>query len=827
VDGLSEVTKIRDMTKNPELRRIANQPVTMRHGVNGKQNKGTIVPKNYGSTMGMKPADFKTFTSIAGQKIKRTPTYEQAQETQLPRTKSTEEKGEAASKKRDKFLQTLKERFQRAAEAESSVRKEALEDLEFFSGKQWDDAIQRQRQTDGRPCLVINRLPQFVRQVTNEQRQNRPSIQVNPVDDGADVETAKIIQGLIRHIEYDSGADAAYDTAFFGAASFSFGYFRVTTEYSGPLSFEQDIKIKRIRNPFTVYYDPNAKEADFSDADWAFVVETMSKEAFKKAHPDAELSKMEDWTSVGDTGWIEKDSVRVAEHFWREREPETLVLLEDGSTLLKAEWDELAQELGISDEQKASVVRATRETEVTKVKWAKVNGLEVLEETDWSGQWIPIVKVVGDELDIDGKQVLKGIVRDAKEPQRQYNFMKSAATEAIALAPKAPFVIAEGQVEGYERQWGQANTKSFAYLTYKPASANGQPMPPPQRMNAEPAIQAINQATMESADDLKAVTGIYDASLGAQGNETSGKAILARQQQAQGANYHYIDNLTRALRHCGRILLDLIPKIYDTPRVIRIIGEDGLPDKAAIGQQQQLTPQQMQRWQSFTRIYDLGLGKYDVTISTGPSYQSRRQEAVSSIIDLVKSFPPLMQTAGDILVKNMDWPGAQDIAKRLQAMLPPEIKQADGDDQNPQIPPEVQQHVAQMTAQNQQLTQQLQAAQNDLQNGISVKKLETDSRERIAAGEQRIRELELALETERVQIEAAKVQATIIAAQQKLEAQAGEAQAQRTFSAMDQLSQQTHEAAMEQMRHEHGVEAAAAMPTQSAPDAAQQVEGGE
>ncbi|MGO4213277.1 portal protein, partial [Terriglobus sp. YAF25] len=305
------------------------------------------------------------------------------------------------------------------------------------------------------------------------------------------------------------------------------------------------------------------------------------------------------------------------------------------------------------------------------------------------------MKVVGDELDIDGKLLLKGIVRDAKEPQRQFNFMKSAATEAIALAPKAPFVIAEGQLEGYERQWAQANTKSFAYLQYKPTTVGGQPAPPPQRMNAEPAIQAINMAMMESTDDLKAVTGIYDASLGAQGNETSGKAILARQQQAQGANFHYIDNLTRAMRHCGRILLDLIPKIYDTPRIIRILGEDGAPSMAAIGQQQQLSPEQTAQWQGYERIYDLGLGTYDVTISTGPSYHSRRQEAVSSIIDLTKSYPPLMNMAGDILVKNMDWPGAQEIAKRLHTMLPPQIQQESNG--NPQLPPQIQQTLAQQT----------------------------------------------------------------------------------------------------------------------------------
>ena len=724
----------------------------------------TSLTPHGGATLGMKPKDFQAFKAIAGQQVKGVA----RKEPKATRSSNKQEPGE--------FLTTAKERFRVASDAEADIRTEALDDLKFLAGDQWPDAIRRQRQMDQRPCLTINRLPSIVRQVTNEQRQNRPSIQIDPVGDGSDEETAEVLQGLIRHIEYNSGADAAYDTAFFHAAVGGFGYFRVTTEYSDPLSFDQEIKIQRVRNPFTVYLDPHAKEPDFSDAEFAFVVETMSKEAFKEAYPKAELSAMQDWTSTGD-GWVADDSCRVAEYWWRERTRTKIVKLNTGEVVSA---DELPEELpeGIS-------ILAERETDVVSVRWAKINGQEVLEETEWAGKWIPIVRVIGDEFDIDGKVTLKGVVRDAKEPQQQYNFMKSASTEAIALAPKAPFVGAIGQFEGREKQWAQANTKSFAYLEYNPKDANGNVLPPPQRMNAEPAIQAITAAMMESADDLKAVTGVFDASLGAQGNETSGKAILARAQQAEGGNFHLIDNLTRALRHCGRILIDLIPTVYDTPRVLRIVGAEG--------DQKQVTVNQSFVEQGVQKIYDLTTGTYDVRVEVGPSYHSRRQEAVESMLALVSAFPAFVPLAGDLLVKNMDWPGAEEVAERLKKMLPPQLQDdADGEGA---VPPQVQQQVAGLMQHTQQLQQALQQAEFDLKQRVSVKKTEMDAKERIAAGQIRVDEL-------RIQLEQQKLQAMIAMAELKVQAANGDADAQRTYDMLSQFIGQHHEAALQQMGHE-------------------------
>jgi hypothetical protein len=690
----------------------------------------------------------------------------------------------------DKLVEVARRRFQLAADAEAEIRKLALEDLKFRAGDQWPDQIKRQREIDQRPCLTINQIPQFLRHVLNDQRQNRPSIQVNPVGDGADQDTAEIIQGIIRHIEYDSGADAAYDTAFQSAVTGGFGYFRILTEYSGPMSFEQDIKIKRILNPFTVYMDPNAKEPDRSDAKWGFIVSQFDREEYKAEYKDSKLAGMDDWASIGD-GWAGDNTCRVVEYFYKEPAEKTICLLSNQTTIDKAVLPKTLPD-GIK-------VLAERKTTIDQVKWAKINGVEVLEETDWAGQWIPIVAVLGDELDIDGELVLEGLVRNAKQPQQQYNFMASASTEAIALAPKAPYVAAEGQIEGREREWQSANVKNLSVLQYKPKSIDGNLLPAPQRQTFEPAIQATTMAMMQAAGDLKNVTGIYEAALGQDGNEKSGKAILARQQQSNGANYHYVDNLTRGLRHAGRIILGLIPAVYDTPRVLRIIREDGSQSTVAVNMSpQEAQAGQVQSEEKVTRVFDMTSGKYDVTISTGPSYQTKRQEAVSSMLQLVSSAPQIMPIAGDLLVGNMDWPGAQKIAERLKKALPPQF-QDDPNQAGSQLPPEVQQQIAQLMQQNQQLHTGLQNAVKDVTDQVSAKQVELESKERIAFAQLDVKQQEL-------EIERQKVQATILAAQATIDARRADANAQREYDLLGQQVGNAHEYAMSEQTHDNGMQ---------------------
>ena len=630
-----------------------------------------------------------------------------------------EEGQEKDPKDTKEFLAACMQRFKLAQEAESEVRKLSLEDLKFSTGDQWPSGIISQRQLDSRPCLVLNRTQQFLRQVTNEQRQQRPAIHINPVGDGATVETADVLQGIIRHIETNSEAEVALDHAFDMMVRTGFGYYRVITDYVDDGSFEQEIFIKRIKNPFTVYFDPHCQEPDYSDARFAFVIEDLPSAVFKKLHPEAAASALSDFSSVGDAaaGWMSKETIRIAEYFYVEEKMQTIYLLEDGSQTANL--------------PEGAVPINEREQLTRRVKWCKITAVDVLEKTEWPGKFIPIIAVLGDDIDIDGKRHLSGMVRHIKDPQRMYNYWNSSATEMIALAPKAPFIGVEGQFEGHEKEWLEANVRNRPYLEYKGTSVSGQPAPPPQRQVYEPPIQAISQMIGQSEADMKGVMGIWDAALGQPGPETSGRAILARQSQSNIANLNYSDNLSRSIRFCGRVVLDLIPKIYDTPRIQRIVNPDSSIRQVIVhngaGQAEQA---QAMMSESIQKIFDIGMGRYDVTISTGPSYQSKRQEAAASMLEFVKAFPQVVPIIGHLVVKSMDWPGAQEISELMKRMLPPELQDQEDTDPRAQL--------QQLQAKMQALMQQhevLVKALNEATETIKTKKMELESRERIASME--------------------------------------------------------------------------------------------
>lgn len=612
----------------------------------------------------------------------------------------------------EEILALAKKRFAASEEAEADIRKEALEDLKFRAGDQWPEDIKNLRDRQKRPCLVINRLPQQIRQITNDQRQNPTEIKVNPVDAKATVETAKIFQGIIRHIEYSSNAEQAYDTAFEGAVGNSFGYYRFLTQYCNDTSFDQDIVIKRIRDPFSVRLDFMAQEPDGSDANWGFIEDVMTHDDFEQQYGQSKLAQMEDWKSLSSksAGWVATDTVRIAEYFYKTFKKETLVKLSDGFIGLKKDLPPNLPE-GVTIEQE-------RVVQVPTIKWCKINGFEILEKTEWLGKWIPIVPVYGNEIIIEGKRYLESVIRHARDPQRMYNFWVSSQAETISLAPKSPFIMAEGQIEGHEAEWENANTEVRSVLQYKATTIAGQPAPPPTRNTYEPPIQALNAASQMAAEDIKATTGIYDASLGNRSNEISGVSIQRRATQSEKSNFHFVDNLARSIRHGGRILIDLIPKIYDTERAERILKEDDTADIV------ELNKIFMKNGESVK--YDLSLGEYDIAISQGPSFATKRQEAVSSMLDLVKSAPQTMQMVMDLLVKNMDWPGAQEISERLKKLLPPGIAETDADKQAP-IPPQIKQQMQQMNTMIQNLSQQLSVASNE----IKTKRFELESKERI------------------------------------------------------------------------------------------------
>lgn len=621
------------------------------------------------------------------------------------------ESGVAKAKAKDnrKIIDEALERFKLISDAENEIRKEAEIDLKFKAGIQWEDNISASRRSESRPCLTINRLPQFIRQVTNEQRMNRPAIRVSATDDSTK-DKAEIVEGLIRHIQVKSNADVAYDTACDYQVTMGFGYIRVVVDYCNDKSFEQEIKIEPVRNPFAVYLDPVERGLD---KEYGFIVEDMRRKDFEREY-GADKAPGNALTSQGDDipGWSTDETVRVAEYWRVIKKPKTIYQLSDGSVVDGVDEEELAAS-GLEVVQK-------RDTVERKVMWSKITATEVLEEREWAGKYIPIIPVIGDEITIGGKRMVFGMVRFARDPQRMYNYWASAQAEAIALAPKAPFIAAEGQLENYKNLWANANIKSQAYLLYRPVTQGGILLPPPTRSQAEPPVQAMVQAMAQASEDLKNTTGIHDASLGARSNETSGKAILARQKEGDVANYHFVDNLSRSMCDVGTIINDLLPNVYDTPRVVRILHENNEEELIKINEMFDHNGEQ--------KLYDLTIGDYDIVVETGPSYSTKRQEAAQNILNISQSNPSIWQWAPDILFRNMDMAGSSELAERAKLVLPPQIQQAESKDKM-QIPPQIQQKLMQLDQMNQQLTQAL----NEAHDQLDSKKIELESKERIAA----------------------------------------------------------------------------------------------
>lgn len=587
-------------------------------------------------------------------------------------------------------------------EADSQNRAEALGDLKFSAGDQWPVEIQNSRNLESRPCLTINKIDAYVRQVTNQQRQQRPRIKVHPVNNEGDLKVAQVIEGITRHIEVNSNADTAYDTAFEYAVKMGWGYWRVTTNYISEDSFDQEIYIEPVDDPFSVYFDPNSVSPDGSDAERCLVATVMSKESFRQQYPGADDGANFNARATGDVTaeWVTKDDIRVAEYWYIERERATLVLLSDGTKVYEDELPsaEMLEASNITIMDKRPSFRK-------KVKWCKLTAMEILEEREWPGKWIPIIPCYGAQVIVEGKRKKYGLVRFAKDPQRMFNFWRTALTESIALAPKPKWLIAEGQDEGHEAEWALANLKSTPVLRYKQKDIEGVPAPVPTRIQPEPPPDGIMVASTAIADDLKTVLGIFDPAQMLPGN-LSGKALQGQQQQVDLSNFHFYDNMTRSIKQTGKIILDLIPKIYDTQRVLRIIGVDGKPDLVSINEVQ-ATGEVMN---------DVTVGLYDVVMDTGPGYNSKRQQAVDTMMPLMAD-PQVFQAAGDLLFRNMDFPGADVIADRLAAMNPLAQVNPDSD-----VPPAVQMQLLQS-----------QKAMADMQQKMIAMQLEINNRGEVAA----------------------------------------------------------------------------------------------
>ena len=607
----------------------------------------------------------------------------------------------------DKRIEEASKFLRLVNDADSTNRAEALQDVKFAAGDQWPVEIQNSRNVEARPCLTINKIDAYIRQVTNQQRMQRPRIKVHPVNNLADYKIAQVIEGMTRHIEVNSNADTAYDTAFDYAVRMGWGYWRVNTRYVSEDSFDQEIYIDTVDNPFTVYFDPNSILPDGSDAEKCLITTVMDKKVFKDYYPDADDGANFQPKSTGDdtASWVTKEDIRIAEYFYIEREKAKLYLLSDGTK-------QFADSASFFDrvEQAGLTVIDERSSFKKAVKWCKMTAMEILEEKVWAGKYIPVVPCYGAQVIVDDKRKKYGLVRFAKDPQRMYNFWRTSMTESVALAPKAKWLLAEGQDEGHENEWALANIKSSPVLRYKQTDIEGRAAPVPTRLQPEPPPTGVMEAAAAISNDLQMVLGILDPNQLPSGN-ISGKALQGQQSQTDLSNFHFYDNMTRSIRHTGKIILDLIPKIYDTQRVMRIIGSDGQPDMTTINQKSEVGEV----------LNDVTVGEYDVVMDTGPGFQSKRQQAVESMMPLLTGNPELFKIAGDLVFRNMDFPGADVIADRLAALNP--MAQID---EKSDVPPQAQMQLAQQQKTMQDMQQQLQAAQLEINNRSQVAQIKEE-----------------------------------------------------------------------------------------------------
>lgn len=620
------------------------------------------------------------------------------------------------------IIEDMMEYMQGVINAESDNRIEMVEDLYFLAGKHWPEQMYRDRQVEARPALTINKLPTFLHQVTNDQRLNRPNIKIYGVDEGADDDTAKVLQGMIKYIEYNSNADVAEDRAVNSAAAIGIGYLRLTTDFESETSFNQEIRFASIRNSFTVYFDPLSTEPDGSDAKKCAISCDVLRKDFQKKYPKASAASpnVSPIKGTGDKGisWLSMDTVRLTEFYRIEEVPATLYLYGDGTT----GWDK---------NHPAGVLKS-RQSCKKKVMWYKCTAMDVLEKTEIPCDWIPVFPVYGDEIDVDGRVYRSGLIRWAKDPSRMYDYWMTAATEEVALRPKVPYIGAVGAFEDREPQWSQANRRSYSYLEYNPITVDGVLAPPPARQPMADIPSGMLTMAMHANDNIKATTGLFDSSIGAGGNAQSGVQERSQQQQGDVANYHYADNLLRTKRHVGRCILSMIPRIYDTERVVRILGDgeemsSDTVNKQIPGGPPQINPETGEMMQAIQRVLnDVTVAKYDVVVGSGPSYSTMRQEAAAAMIEFGKNWPKLMDVAGDKVVKAMSWPGADEIAERIKKTIPPNLLE---ENEQQAIPPQVQEHLKQADQIIQMLQQKVAEQEQELkysQEELATQKYKTD-----------------------------------------------------------------------------------------------------
>lgn len=604
-------------------------------------------------------------------------------------------------------------------DAESENRIDGIKALAFVDGEQWDSDVQRQRTIDVRPALTINHTNTFCRRIENTLKQQRPRIKCHPVAD-ADVDKAKVVNGLIRHIETLSNASVAYDSGGTSAIKIGWGYWRIVGEYIDYKSFDQELKIKPIRNTFTVYMDPFAVMPAGEDQQWCLISEVMTRREYKRKYPKA---KNTEWRmdAPGDMSldWESKENIRLAEYFRIHEVKDVLYQMTDGSTRLGSEMPDAeildAIQLGIAVDQQGK--KLSRPTTRCQVEWYRLNGKEVVEKKILPGKYIPVIRCEGNVLDVNGRVKRKGMVKDLMDPARMYNYWRTAQTEEIALAPKAPWIAYEGVIEGHE-EWQSANTKSYSVLVGKAVKGpNGETLPLPQRQSPAQVSAGFVEAAQGAERDLMSVAGMPTEDPALVARVVSGnKALQRKQGMADLTHWHYYDNQTLAIMWTGIILLDLIPYYYDTKRQQRIIGDDGIPQMVTLNDKTKDNGVWLVK-------NDMTTGRFDVVMDTGPGYATKREEGAEQMLELLGT--PLaevvVKTGADVVLRNMDFNGADILADRAMTTNPEAMDKAiEG------LPDQAKNIIGALQQQVQQKDQQIQQMGLEIKYKSDIEKMKDD-----------------------------------------------------------------------------------------------------
>ena len=647
-----------------------------------------------------------------------------------------------------KLIEQIREDFKQGVSWEAQARLNFEYDYKFANGDthnkyQWDNDLILARELDDKPCLTINKVQQHNLMVINDAKQNKPGVRIRPVGDEASFEGAQIYQELVYHIEYISSAENVYDSAMSFAVQGGWGYWRVDTDYISDKTFDQEIYIRHIKDPRAVYLDPDINEIDGSDARWGLIFEDMDRELYKKKYP--KFTDVMGGSTLGNQGdgWLTDDKVRIALYYYKEEKEDKLVHWvgpNDGIQILvnKSELDDQQKLMyaALKKEPAAKELYQFKERNIISnaIHWVKIAGDRVIEgPTLWLGSTIPIVRLVGTETVIDGVLDRKGHTRALINAQQIYNFMSSSNVEFISTQSKTPWVAPSAAIEGFEEYYKTANRVNHSYLPYNAYDDDGNQMQAPVRNSAISSGQGYVQQMQVAQNELMMASGQYQAQMGENENAKSGVAINARQRQGDRATYHFIDNQAIAIRRTGKILIDLIPKVYDTPRIKKILAQDGsrMNVKIDTDAQQELektsdpnNPKMDNGQQVIEYIFNPDFGQYDVQADTGPSFATKRMETAASLMELIKADPEIMKIGGDLLVKNMDFAGADVLALRLNNTISPQVKGGG-------LPPEVEQlmhqsadHIQQLQGALAQTKQQL----ADKEKELTIKAQDLDLR---------------------------------------------------------------------------------------------------